>query len=852
MIKCAGIPQSTPVPHADTPSTESLAERSVLGRAASWRFAAAMALAAMAMRAAMQPILGDSLPFLLAAPVVVLVALRHGAAAGVLTTLLCALWTTLPFLRPHVAAADLPMRVGGFIAAATVACLICSQFRRPQADATISRAAAAAVQDSALVRWLRAVVWGAALIPLVAYALACWWGYEKAFSDARESVGRANVVVADHAEHALAAAGEIAERVQELVGTSDAALRDRSLEIDQRLRDIAIGVPSIAAISAWDATGRLLVSTAGTSGRTDVSIGDRPYFRELREGAAPMVVSAPIMGRLTRQVIFNATVPRRDASGAFAGVIVIALTPTYFTDFYRSLAAQEPGINSFSLFKADGALLARWPVSTPVTDRVPEVSPLLAPARAGQRSGVLFMQSSFDKERRLISFQRLGDRPIYVTAGLSETAILAGWYRFVSLLSAILLPTTAVLVWVAWIALQKTRSEQAVAFELQDEMQRRAHAEQALVQAQKLEALGQLTGGVAHDFNNLLAVIGNSTELHRRRHPELAGEAPLAAISRAVDSGARLVRQLLSFARRQALKTEVISLQRWLPDAASLVRTTLGGSTRLQLHVDADTAPIRVDTAELELALINLAVNAKDAMGDSGLLEISTGNAAPDDAAGAPMVFIRVADDGSGIAADVLGKVFDPFFTTKPAGKGSGLGLSQVYGLCVQAGGTATIESKPGRGTAVTLLLPAAAHEPVALAAKAGEAPGPLSGRILLVEDNDDLAAAQRMLLQTMGFAVEHARDAEAALALIESKATAFDVVVSDVVMPGVMDGIQLAFRLRAIVPSLPVILTTGYAARLEEAKAAGFRVLAKPVEIDELLAELARHGRAATAASAP
>ncbi len=841
------------VPQADTVSTPfpDVPPAASPTRAA-WWFAIGAAVAAMAIRAAMQPILGDSLPFLLAAPIVVLVALRHGAAMGVLTALLCAAWASFPFLPPHVAAADLPFRVGGFIAAGVATALICAQFRRPQARTTIS-AAAAALPESALVRWLRAVVWGAALIPLVAYAAACWWGYQKAFSDAREGVVGINAVVAQHAEHTLAAAREIADRVQELVAMPDAELRDKSPELDQRLRDISIGLPSIAAISAWDERGRLLVSSTGTSGRAEKSIGDRAYFRELRSSGAPMVISGPITGRLTGQSIFNASFPRRGPGQPFGGVIVIALSPGYFIDFYRSLAAQERGPNSFSLFKADGALLARWPVSTPPAERVPETSPLLPPARAGQADGIFFMHSSFDTERRLISFKRLGDQPVYVTAGLSETAILAGWYRFVGLLSAILLPTAAVLVYVAWIALQKTRGEQAVAFELQDEMRRRAQAEQALVQAQKLEALGQLTGGVAHDFNNLLAVVGNSVELHRRLHPELAGAGPLAAISRAVDSGAKLVRQLLSFARRQALKTEVISLQRWLPDGASLVRTTMGSGTRLQLRVDPDTAPIRVDTAELELALINLAVNAKDAMGAGGVLSLSAGNAAPRaaDASDVPMVFIRVGDDGAGIAPELLGKVFDPFFTTKAPGKGSGLGLSQVYGLCVQAGGTATIESEPGRGTTVTLLLPAVTSVADVEAPRADDVRQALSGHILLVEDNDDLAAAQAMLLKTVGFAVERAATADAALALIESTPTPFDVVVSDVVMPGPMDGIQLAFRLRETAPALPLILTTGYSARLDEAKAAGFRVLAKPVELDELLDELARHGRVAAQASA-
>jgi signal transduction histidine kinase/ActR/RegA family two-component response regulator len=811
-----------------------------------WLFAAGAAVVAMALRFAMQPLLGDTFPFVLAVPAIVLVALRHGAAPGILTTLICGAWVGVSGLHPGVAAADvdadIAIRLGGFVVSAVTVCLICGQFRgsMPRPTTGIDERSRPTT-DSGLIRWLRAVVWGAALLPLAAFGAACWWGYHKAFSEADEAVLRANTVVTRHAENTFAAAVDVTMRVQQLVAIPDADLRAKAAEVNQRLRDIAIGRPAVLAISAWDETGHLLVSSRASPENSGVSIADRDYFRQLRSADVPLLVTELLQGRLAGRLLFNAATRRKAADGGFGGVIVVALDPGYFQDFYRSLAVEKPGFNSFSLFRADGAFLTRWPATAEGTTRVPQRSPLLLPARAGEKSGVLFMRSSFDTERRLISFQRVGDLPLYVTAGLSEAVILARWHRFVLLLSAILLPTTAILVYVASVALQKTRREQAVESELQDELHRRIQAEHALLQSQKLEALGQLTGGVAHDFNNLLAVVNNSIHVHKQLHPELANSSQLAAIARAVASGGKLTRQLLSFARKQAFRAELISLQEWLPDVGQLLRTTLGGEISLSLDVDADTAPINVDAVELELALINLAVNAKDAIEGGGSVEIKACNALPDASSASPRVVIRVADSGTGIGPEALGKVFEPFFTTKAPGKGSGLGLSQVYGLCIQAGGAAGIDSKPGAGTVVSMFFPAAAKEPREPPLAPQTFRQVLSGRVLMVEDNEDLADAQALLLKVVGLTVVRAVNADAALSMLQSQADAYDVVLSDIVMPGSLDGIQLAFRVRETMPHMPVILITGYASRLQQATAAGFPVLTKPVEPLELFAALER-----------
>jgi CheY-like chemotaxis protein len=342
--------------------------------------------------------------------------------------------------------------------------------------------------------------------------------------------------------------------------------------------------------------------------------------------------------------------------------------------------------------------------------------------------------------------------------------------------------------------------------------------------------MGRLTGGVAHDFNNLLMVVNSNLYLHRRMRPEVADSAQLAAIERAVGSGAKLTRQLLAFARKQALLPERIVLQERLPALLDLLRPLLGSSITLSCDVSADTGPIEVDAAELELALINLAVNAKDAMRGSGRLDIRARNAVlgdPTPGSGA-FVMLEVVDDGPGFEAAAVDRAFEPFFTTKPLGQGTGLGLSQVQALCHSAGGSAHIDSRPGGGARVRLYFKRSGAPEDASRAERRVAHD-LRCRLLLVEDNDAVAHATRELLVSMGCTVHQAGGGEAALRYVDEHPGEVDVVLSDIEMPGDIDGIALAARLLKRDVPVPVVLMTGYAVRLEQAVRQQMDVLPKP-----------------------
>jgi PAS domain S-box-containing protein len=363
-----------------------------------------------------------------------------------------------------------------------------------------------------------------------------------------------------------------------------------------------------------------------------------------------------------------------------------------------------------------------------------------------------------------------------------------------------------------------------------------------LAEAQKLDALGQLTGGVAHDFNNLLMVISGSLHMLRKNAPgDPKVQRALAAIDAATKRGAALTSQLLTFARRQSVNPQAVAVAERIDAVREVLDTGAGSSVRLAYDYGPDLWPVTVDVSEFETALVNLVINARDAMQSGGTITVAalnyTAGSQPQghDQTG-DFVAISVTDSGVGIAPDVLAKIFDPFFTTKPVGKGTGLGLSQVHGFAHQAGGSVKVESELGKGTTVTILLPRERGDPLADRHTVSEMAG--SGTVLLVEDNPDVASVSSSLLEQLGYTVRRVADAEAALREIERNNV--DLVFSDIVMPGKIDGLNLARRLREIRPDLPILLATGYSDAAADVRG-DFPILRKPYEIHQLSQAIAK-----------
>ncbi len=376
---------------------------------------------------------------------------------------------------------------------------------------------------------------------------------------------------------------------------------------------------------------------------------------------------------------------------------------------------------------------------------------------------------------------------------------------------------------------------------------RLAEAEEHLRQAQKIEAIGQLTGGVAHDFNNLLMVIsGGLGVLDRQKDPERRRRI-LDGMRQAAARGASLSRQLLAFSRRQPLRPEPVDLARQIDNMGELLDRTLRGDVQVETRFPPDLWPVVVDPAELELALLNLCVNARDAMPKGGVITVSARNlkAFHRGALSGDFVSLSVTDTGVGMSKEVLARVFEPFFTTKDVGKGSGLGLAQVYGFARQSGGHAEVDSAVGRGTTATFYLPRSKVAPVELARRPAEPEdrpaSPCAGAVLMVEDDDEVAALVAEMLDQLGYRVTRAASGEGALGALADE-RAIDIVFSDVMMPGGMNGVELAREIRRRRPGLPVLLTSGFAeAAQPDARIEGIEVLAKPYQIDDLAAALSR-----------
>ncbi|MBB3348286.1 PAS domain S-box protein [Sphingomonas sp. BK069] len=378
-------------------------------------------------------------------------------------------------------------------------------------------------------------------------------------------------------------------------------------------------------------------------------------------------------------------------------------------------------------------------------------------------------------------------------------------------------------------------------------------SQEALRQSQKMEAIGQLTGGVAHDFNNLLTIIRSAAELLTRADlPETKRQRYATAVLETTDRAAKLTGQLLAFARRQPMRSEVIDAGAKVQDMLDLVRQLVGTQIEVTFERHASACHVETDPAQLETALLNLSANARDAMKGSGCLSLKIESVAEVPAVRhhppirEPHLAISVTDTGPGIPDAALDHIFEPFFTTKDVGKGTGLGLSQVFGFAKQSGGEVGVRSS-AQGAIFTIYLPCsvASVTPDAAGDEEGDRLPIRNACILVVEDNVEVGTFSTEILRELGHKTEWAPDAASALAMLEAEPDRFDLVFSDVMMPG-MTGIELGIEIGRLYPSLPVLLTSGYSSAVAEGGTQGFELLSKPYSVDELTKVLARVLRSA------
>ncbi|HKR20525.1 MAG TPA: ATP-binding protein [Stellaceae bacterium] len=676
------------------------------------------------------------------------------------------------------------------------------------------------------IRPLQVLLAAAVATPILLFAGAAWLNYRSNVADAQERIRRLADVAAQQAHTVFQTDAFAADRIADHTATMSWDQIARSPELNQFLKQIKASLPQATEIRLIAPDGHVAATNGRFPARAVVA-EPPPDFSVNRPGADPLLISSVTRDKLDDQLAFVVarTKPDRAAPG---GLIEIVMDPAYFTKFYAALAEERD--SHTSLVRHDGVLLARDPPSDEPM-RFAADSPLIHAIQGNPVFGSFVGGAISDDSERMVAYERVGDFPIYVVASMDWSAIAAAWARTMSSHLIYGIPVTLSLIAATMIALRRTR-------QMADEIERRAEVEEQYRQAQKMEAIGQLTGGVAHDFNNLLTVILGSLEQLQRLVPAEPARRLIQAATRGAERGARLTQSLLSFARRQSLRPETVNLNRVIKEFGDLLRGAAGDHVQVQFLLNPTVDPCRVDPAQFQAALLNLVVNARDAMPESGgRISIETDSVTFDASTGvAPGRYVRttVNDTGCGMPPDVVERAFEPFYTTKEVGKGSGLGLSQVYGFVKQSGGHIELSSEPGVGTTVRLCLPRADEMPVEQAEASVRTAAAKAETVLVVEDDAELCAMVADSLRALGYRVLTATNAPAALAVAEREPR-LDLLFSDYSMPFGMLGDELARRARRLKPGLKVLLTSGYAVAVPAVAGADFSLLQKPYRPDEL-----------------
>ncbi|MCA1431074.1 MULTISPECIES: hybrid sensor histidine kinase/response regulator [unclassified Bradyrhizobium] len=694
-----------------------------------------------------------------------------------------------------------------------------------------------------LLQWMMAA---SLALPIALFVVAAAISYTSTNDTADREIERTVDVAHEHALKVFETIDRSLAELNEVVrGLPDGIIREREPTLHRRLKRLTDSLPQLKSAWIFDANGKALVNSL-VSPPPDLSFADRDYFYSHVDQSIGTFIGTALTPRPPYQGarFFGVSRRRESDDGRFIGVIQASVLPEYFESFYARIGT-DPG-NFFAMGRTDGAMLAHFPRLDHEL-RLDPTGPVGQKIATQPVHGLITVAWPSDGIERRIAYRRVAEYPIYVSAGLETSAIRARWLATIGQHLVFGIPATALLFLLLVLALRRTQH-------LQAEAAKRREAEEALKHSQRLEALGQLTGGVAHDFNNLLTVIRASVDLLNR--PQLTEERRqryITAIADSVARAAKLTSQLLAFARRQTLKPEVFDVGARVQSLHDMLATLLGPAIEIVMQLPAEPCLVNADASQFETALINMATNARDAMQGQGriVFRVEATTTVPDalvQLSASPdhgFVRVTVSDTGVGIPAARLGRIFEPFFTTKQVGRGTGLGLSQVFGFARQSGGEVTVASEVGHGSTFSLYLPRVPPGllPQRQAPNTAPAVAGSGMSVLVVEDNIELANFAADGLTELGYSITLVDNAADALAELVVDADRFDVVFSDVVMPG-MTGLDLAQAIRERSLGVPVVLTTGYSQALSQEGTGGCDLVQKPYTIEELSRVLHRAAR--------
>ena len=669
-------------------------------------------------------------------------------------------------------------------------------------------------QRELTIRLVRLAMAAALIVPCLLFAFASWNSYRQIAALTDERLSHSLDVQQEEAQKTFDLVDLALSAADDLVaGMSDANIRDNQDRLHPLLEKLAERIPPVQAIWILGKDGRALASSRDSL-LPDESFADWDFFKAHREGEIGTYYGQIYPSRFNGQPFF--TVSRRlDRDGHFVGVLEVSVLPSNFFSFFSTLASTDA--LQFALIRADGLILARYPAVPPgATDRLDSSTGFRQMTARLPSGGMYTATSPVDHIERRFAYRRFRETPLYLTSGITVSAMRDEliWTMTPHLIYGI--PVTLILFLTLFAVLRRTQR-------LYAEINRRSIAEEALRQSQKLDAIGHLTGGVAHDFNNLLTIIIGNLESAQHQLETWTDGAQikvarrLASAMHGAQRAATLTKRLLAFSRQQPLNPSVLDINRTLNGLSDFLRRALGEDVSLEIVGSGGVWPVEADAAELEAAILNLAVNARDAMPDGGKLTIEASNSYLDDiycgqngdVRPGQYVQIAVTDTGAGMSKQVIDRAFEPFYTTKQSGQGTGLGLSQVYGFVKQSGGHIKLDSEEGRGTTVKIYLPRT-DEP----SEPDERKPPsrqMSGNeaILVVEDDALVRSSVIAQLRSLGYRTREAVNATEALKLVDA-GESFDLLFSDIIMPGGMNGQELAAQVASRYPAIRVLLTSG------------------------------------------
>jgi signal transduction histidine kinase/ActR/RegA family two-component response regulator len=684
------------------------------------------------------------------------------------------------------------------------------------------------------------------VLPALLFFGLAWVDYRVELARTRNDVVTATSALAEHARTVVETIDLVIARVLDHIDQQDWTSIAASPETHEFLDHLRRELPQVEAVFLVDPNGLIAASSRGyPMPRYDVH--DVEYFTAARAGGdGAVVITAPFPGTISGTTGFIIS-RRRVRDDRFDGVVGVTVSRQYFESFYRAIL-DHPNASAAVLVRSDGAVLVRFPDTPGERIVLPTSDALMVAARAGSASGVISGQSSLDGEASIAAFRWLHDLPLLVSYSINKSVLLTTWAVHVAVIAVCAILLSFLLLATEHLVRRQTVIEHDSLRRLVEETERRQQAEARAQQSQKMEALGRLTGGVAHDFNNLLAAILGSLELVLRRETNPRSVRLLQTATEAAQRAARLTAQMLAFSRKHEVAVRSVDVNGVIKGMDDLLCRTLGPSIRLHYDLADDLWPALADLVQLEVALLNLAVNARDAMPGGGELTFRTNGVTVEDAdrhesALKPGDYVRVEviDTGVGMSAEVRARAHEPFFTTKGPGGGTGLGLSMVDGFVSELGGALSFSSVPGAGTAVSLFLCKAAAAPHAETPSIDAAVSSTNRRVLLVDDDASVRLSACAMLEELGHEVVEATGGAAALATIEHDRR-FDLLIIDFAMP-LMNGSQLAAKVTKLWPDAPILFVTGYVENdaLRPWSALGYRTVQKPFSTHELAMAIER-----------